>query len=78
MSRGNSCCFYLTINTVKPALVTTYKPVLMMNTGSPAQDQFNFVQTSKYFSFSLELYKDKFKNLIQTSKFKFSFQGLLN
>jgi len=78
MSRGNSCCLYLTINTVKPALVTTYKPVFMMSTGSPAQDQLNFVQTSKFFSFYLELYKNKFKNLIQTSKFKFSFRGLLN
>ena len=28
-------------------------------------------------SFYLELYKNKFKNLSQTSKFKFSFRGLL-
>ena len=42
----------------------------------PAQDQKNFVWTSKFFSFYSELYKNKFKNLIWTSKFKFSFQGL--
>ena len=30
----------------------------------------------KIFSFYLELYKDKFKYLIRTSKFKFSFRGL--
>jgi hypothetical protein len=34
--------------------------------------------TSKFFSFSLELYKNKLKNLIQTSKLKFSFRGLHN
>ena len=42
----------------------------------PAQDQNFFFPTSKYFSFYLELYKNKFKNLILTSKFKFSFRGL--
>jgi hypothetical protein len=42
----------------------------------PAQDQNFFFRTSKYFSFYLELYKNKFKNLILTSKFKFSFRGL--
>ena len=42
----------------------------------PAQDQKKFVRTSKYFNFYLELYKNKFKNLILTSKFKFSFRGL--
>jgi hypothetical protein len=35
-----------------------------------------FLQTSKFFSFYLELYKNKFNNLIWTSKFKFSFWGL--
>jgi hypothetical protein len=33
-------------------------------------------KTSKFYSFYLELYKNKFKNLIRTSKFKFSFGGL--
>jgi hypothetical protein len=78
MSQGNSCCSYLTINTVKPALGTTYKPILTISTGFTAQDQLNFVQTSKFFSFYLGLYKNKFKNLIRTSKFKFSVRGLLN
>ena len=38
----------------------------------------NFDQTSKFFSFYFELHvcKNIFKNLIQNSKFKFSFQGL--
>jgi hypothetical protein len=45
-----------------------YKPLekqafLTMSTGPPAQDQYNFVRTSKFFSF---------KYLIRTSKFKFS------
>jgi hypothetical protein len=49
---------------------------------APAQDRQNFVQACKFFSFYLELhtlyvYKNKFKNLIRTSIFKFSFQGLL-
>ena len=30
-----------------------------------------------FFNFYLELFKNKFKNLIRTSKFKFSFQGLI-
>jgi hypothetical protein len=47
-----------------------------MSTGPLAQDQQNFVWTSKFFSFYLELYKNKFKNFIRTSKFKFSFRGL--
>jgi hypothetical protein len=38
--------------------------VLMMSAGPPAQDQQNFVQTRKFFSFYLELVKNKFKNLI--------------
>jgi hypothetical protein len=29
---------------------------LMMNTGPPAQDQQNFVRTSKFFSFYLDIY----------------------
>ena len=33
-------------------------------------------KTSKFFNFYLEIYKNKFKNLIPTSKFKFSFRGL--
>jgi hypothetical protein len=51
--------------------------VLMMSTGPPAQDGSNFVQTSKVFSFYLELhaYKNKFKNLMWASKFKGSFRG---
>ena len=43
----------------------------------------NFAQTSKFFSFYLELhvlhgYQNKLQNLIRTSKFKFSFRGLLS
>jgi hypothetical protein len=49
------------------------KSVFMMSTGPPAQDQQNFVRTSKFFSFYLVLYKNKFKNLIQTSKFIYIF-----
>ena len=48
-----------------------------MTTGPLAQDQLNFVRTSTFFRFHLELYKNKFKNLIRTSKFEFSFRGLL-
>ena len=33
--------------------------------------------SGNFFSFYLELYKNKFKNLISTSKFKLSFRGLL-
>jgi len=47
--------------------------VLTMSTGPLAQDLQNFVRTSFY----LEVYQYKFKNLIQTSKFKCSFPGLL-
>ena len=47
--------------------------VLAMSTGHPAHDQLNFVQTSKFFSFYLKVYKSNLKNLIRTSKFKFSF-----
>jgi hypothetical protein len=38
-----------------------------------------FIRTSKLFSFYLELYKNKFSNLIRSSKFnfKFSFRGLV-
>ena len=43
----------------------------------PAQDQSNFVRTSQFFSFYLELYKNKFKKLIQTSKLKILFRGLI-
>jgi len=50
--------------------------VLAMGAGPMDQDQYYFVQTSKFFSFYLEMHKNKFKNLIRTSKFKFSFQGL--
>jgi hypothetical protein len=32
-------------------------PVLMMSTGLSAQDQKNFVRTSKFFSFYLDIYK---------------------
>ena len=39
-------------------------PVLTMSTGPPVQDQSNFVQTTTFFNFYLELYKNKFKNLI--------------
>jgi len=49
------------------------KSVFMMSMGPPAQDQQNFVRTIKFFSFYLELYKNNFKNLIQTSKFIYIF-----
>jgi hypothetical protein len=39
-----------------------------MGAGPVDQDQYYFVQTSFY----LEMHKDEFKNLIRTSKFKFS------
>ena len=44
--------------------------VLTMSTGPQAQSQSYFVQTSKFFSFYLDLhvYKNKFKNLILTSE----------
>jgi hypothetical protein len=48
----------------------------MMSTDPPAQDQQNFVQTSKFFSFYLELYKNKSQEFDSTSKFKFSFRKL--
>jgi len=51
--------------------------VLTMSIGPPVQDQYNFVRISTFFSFYLKLYQNKFKNLIRTSKFKFSFRGLL-
>jgi hypothetical protein len=51
--------------------------VLTMSTGPPAQDQQNFVWTSKFVSFYLKLYKNKFKNFIRTSKFTFTFQELI-
>ena len=47
-----------------------------MSTDPWAQDRQNFVRTSNFFSFYLELDKNKFRNLIRTSKFKFSFWGL--
>ena len=51
--------------------------VLRTSTGLLVRRQINFLRTSKLFSFYLELHENKFKNLIQTSKFKFSFRGLL-
>ena len=51
--------------------------VLMISTDPPAQDQYNFVRTSQFYSFYLELNKNKFNNLIPTSKLKFSFRGLI-
>ena len=33
-------------------------------------------RTSTFFSFYLELYKNKFKNLVQTGKLKFSFREM--
>jgi hypothetical protein len=35
-----------------------------------------FDSNQKFFRFCLELHKNKCKNLIRTSKFKFSFRGL--
>ena len=37
-------------------LKSKLKAVLTMSTGPPAQEQYNFVQTSKLFSFYLDLY----------------------
>jgi hypothetical protein len=53
-------------------------PVLTMSTAAPDQDQSNIVWTSKFFSFYLDIYKNELKNLIRTSKFKFSLRGLLS
>jgi hypothetical protein len=50
--------------------------VLAMGTGPTDQDQYYFVQTSKFVTFYLEIHKNEFKNLIWTSKFKFAFQEL--
>jgi hypothetical protein len=60
----------------RSGLFTNYS-VLTISTGPLSQDQKNFVWTSKFFSFYLELYINKLRNLIQTSKFKFSFRGLI-
>ena len=43
-----------------------------MTTDPPAHDQYIFILTTFY----LELYKNKFKNLILNSKLKFSSRGL--
>ena len=51
-------------------LSSRWAPVLRPKTSK------TFVQTSKFFSFYLDIYKNKFKNLIWTSKFNFSFRGL--
>ena len=46
----------------------------MMSTGPLAQDQLNFVWTSKFFGFYLELHVyNKFKNLIRTNKINSNF-----
>ena len=58
---------------------TCLKAVLMMGT-SPHDGHQSFGPRPVYFFsfyFALPVYKNKFKNLIRTSKFKFSFQGLL-
>jgi hypothetical protein len=65
--------FYLALG-LGPQGHNYFLTVLTMSTGSTALDQSNFVWTSKFFSFYLELYKNKLKNLIQTSKFKYSFR----
>ena len=41
-------------------MVKNDSSILTMNTCPPAQDQWNFVRTSKFFSFYLEIYKNKF------------------
>ena len=48
-----------------------------MSTGPPAQGKTSktLFRPVNFSVFYLELYKNKFKNLIWTSKFKFSFQG---
>ena len=53
----------------------SYISVLMISTGPPVQDQWNF-RTSKFFCFCLELYENKLKNLIRTSKLQFWFWKL--
>jgi len=48
---------YSTSNTANILSIKHVKsPVLTMSTGPPAQDHQNFVQTSKFFSFYLELH----------------------
>ena len=49
-----------------------------MSTGVVDKDQCSFAWTSIFFSFYLELWENKFKNLIRTDKFSFSFRGVLN
>ena len=43
---------------------------------TPSSPHNEHQSSSPFFSFYLELYKNKFKNLIWTSKFKSSFGGL--
>ena len=68
-----------TMDVNRPRVQFTMGFKILYDTGPLSQDQKNFVWTSKFFSFYLELlvYINKFKNLIQTSKFKFSFRGLI-
>ena len=59
-----------------PCMTVYTFPVLTMSMSPSAQDQENFVRTNKFFIFLKNYIKDKFKDLIRISKFKFSFQGL--
>jgi len=52
-----------------------WAPLIWLKTSKTLFRPVNFVQTSTFSI--LELYKNKFKNLIQTSKFILSFRGLV-
>jgi hypothetical protein len=53
-----------------------WAPVLRPKTSKTLFRPVNVVQTSTFFSFYLELYTNKLKNLIRTSNCKFSIRGL--
>ena len=65
---GNNACYV--------AWLPVVRPVLTMSNGPPPQVQQSFVKTSTLFSLFSELYENKLKNLIPTSKLKFSFRRL--
>ena len=70
-----TCVILQTIDLKSILFTKVPNVVLTMSNGPLAQDQQNFVQTSTFFNFYLDIYiyKNKFKNLIRTSKLKFSF-----
>jgi hypothetical protein len=58
-------------------LVNNPEVLLYTRSSGPRPVKLCSLQAIKFFSFFEELYKNKLKNLIRTSKFKFSFRGLL-